>query len=102
MAILAFRFILAVFLAYFLKKKDKQALLSLLLEILGSSSKEADSKEVDGGEASSRVAYGKDIGNKKAGSEKVRGFLVDFALSIFLSFTKSYRERFSIYFLKLY
>jgi len=45
------------------------------------------------------VAYGKDAGNGKAGSKKVRGFLVDFALSILLSSTKFYKERFSIYFL---
>ena len=83
MAILAFKFILAAFLAYFLKKEDKQALLSLLLEVLGSSNKKADSKEADSREASSRVAYSKDIGNKKAGSKKVRGFLADFTPSIF-------------------
>ena len=83
MAILAFRFILAAFLAYFLKKEDKQALLSLLLKVLDNNNREADSKEVDSGEASGRVAYSKDIGNKKAGSEKVRGFLADFTLSIF-------------------
>ena len=83
MAILAFKFILAAFLAYFLKKEDKQALLSLLLKVLGSSSREADSKEVDSGEAGGRVAHSKDIGNRKAGSEKVRGFLADFTLSIF-------------------
>ena len=80
---MAFRFILAAFLAYFLKKEDKRALLSLLLEALGSSSKEADSEKVDSGKAGSRVAYSKDIGNKKAGSKKVRGFLADFTLSIF-------------------
>jgi len=83
MAILAFRFVLAVFLAYFLRKEDKQALLSLLLEVLGS--READGEEVDGEETNSKVVYGKDIGNGK------------FLLSI-----KSYKERFSIYFLKLY
>jgi len=92
---LAFRFILVAFLAYFLRKEDKWALLSLFLKALGSSSREADGKEAD-----SKVVHGKDIGNGKAGSEEVRGFLVDFALSIFLSSTKSYKERFSIYFLK--
>src|ERR1700733_6905529 len=102
MAILAFRFVLAVFLVYFLRKEDKQALLSLLLEVLDSSSREADSEEVDGGEAGGRVAYSKDVGNRKAGSEKVRGFLADFTLSIFWLSTKSCKERFSIYFLKLY
>jgi len=93
-AILAFRFVLAAFLAYFLRKKDKRALLSLLLEVLGSGSKEADGEEADG-----KVAYSKDAGNGKAGSKKVRGFSADFALSIFLSSTKSYKERFSTYFL---
>jgi len=102
MAILAFRFILAAFLAYFLRKEDKRALLSLLLKVLGSSSREVDGKEVDSEETNSKVVYGKDIGNRKIGSKKVRGFLVDFALSIFLSSTKSYKERFSIYFLKLH
>ena len=97
MAILAFRFVLAAFLAYFLKKEDKQALLSLLLKVLDSSSKEADSKEVDG-----KVVYSKDAGKVKADSKKMRGFSADFTLSIFLSSTKSYKERFSIYFLKLY
>ena len=97
MAILAFRFVLAAFLAYFLRKKDKQALLSLLLKVLGSSSREVDSKEVDG-----KVVYGKDIGKGKAGSEKVRGFSADFALFIFLLSTISYKKLFSIYFLKLH
>ena len=46
------------------------------------------------------MVYGKDVGNGQAGSEKVRGFLADFILSIFLSSTKSYKEYFSIYFLK--
>jgi len=102
MAILVFRFILAAFSAYFLRKEDKQALLSLLLEALGSSSREADSKEADGEETDGKVVYGKDIGNGKAGGKKVRGFLADFALSIFLLSTKSYKERFGIYFLKSY
>jgi len=52
---------------------------------------------VDGKKTDGKVVYGKDIGSKK-----VRGFLVDFALSIFLLSTKSYKECFSIYFLKLY
>jgi len=55
---------------------------------------------VDGKEANSKVVYSKDIGNRKIGSKKVRGFLADFALSIFLLSNKSYKERFSIYFLK--
>jgi len=97
MAILVFRFVLAAFLACFLRKEDKQALSSLLLEALGSGSREVDSKEADSEETNSKVVHGKDIG-----SEKVRGFLADFTLSIFLSSTKSYKERFSIYFLKLY
>ena len=97
MAILVFRFVLVAFLAYFLRKEDKRALLSLLLEVLGGGSKEADSEEADGEETNGKVVYGKDIGSKK-----VRGFLADFTLSIFLSSTKSYKERFSIYFLKLY
>jgi hypothetical protein len=72
-------------------------LLSLFLEVLGSSSREADSKVVD-----SKVAYGKDVGSGKASSKKVSGFLVDFTLSLLLLSTKSYKERLSIYFLKLY
>ena len=97
MAILSFRFVLAAFLAYFLRKEDKRALLSLLLEALGGGSKEVDGEEADG-----EVVYGKDAGNGKVGSEKVYRFLADFVLFIFLLFTKSYKERFSIYFLKLY
>jgi len=57
---------------------------------------------VDGKETNGKVVYSKDVGNGKAGSKKVCGFLADFALSIFLSSTKSYKERFSIYFLKLH
>jgi len=87
MAILALRFVSA-------------ALLSLLLEALGSGNREADSEEADSKETNSKVVHGKDIGNGKAGSKKVHGFLVDFALFIFLSSTKSYKERFSTYFLK--
>ena len=52
---------------------------------------------MDGEESNGKVVYGKDIG-----SEKVCGFLADFALSIFLLSTKFYKERFSIYFLKLH
>jgi len=95
MAILAFRFISAAFLAYFLRKENKWALLSLFSEALGGGSKEADGEKAD-----SKVVHGKDIGNGKANSKEVRGFLVDFTLSIFLSSTKSYKERFGIYFLK--
>jgi len=102
MAILAFRFVLAAFLAYFLRKEDKWALLSLLLEALGGNSREADSKEADSKETNCKVVYGKDVGNGKVGSKKMHRFSVDFALFIFLSSTKSYKERFSIYFLKLY
>jgi len=97
MAILAFRFILVAFLACFLRKEDKRALLSLLLEALGGGSREADGKEADGEETNGKVVYSKDAGNKK-----VRGFLADFALFIFLLFTKSYKECFGIYFLKSY
>jgi hypothetical protein len=89
---LSFIFILAAFLACYLRKEDKRALLSLFLEVLGGSSGEADSK----------VAYGKDVGSRKASSKKVSGFLADFALSLLLLSTKSYKERFSIYFLRLY
>ena len=67
-------------------------MLSLFLKALGGSSREADSK----------VAYSKDIGSGKASSKKVSGFLVDFALSLLLLSTKPYKERFSIYLLKLY
>jgi len=102
MAILAFKFILVAFSAYFLRKEDRRALLSLLLEALGGGSRKADGKEADGKETDGKVVYGKDIGNRKVGSKKVRRFLADFALFIFLLFTKSYKERFSIYFLKLH
>jgi len=97
MAILVFRFISAAFLAYFLRKEDKRALLSLLLKALGGSNRKVDSKEADGEETDSKVVHGKDIGSKK-----VRGFSADFALSIFLLSTKSYKERFGTYFLKLH
>ena len=80
---MAFRFVLAAFLVYFLRKKDKQALLSLLLKALGSNSREVDSKEADNKGTNSKVVYSKDIGNRKAGSKKVRGFSADFTLSIF-------------------
>jgi len=97
MAILAFRFVLTDILAYYLRKEDKRALLSLLLKVLGSGSREADGKKADG-----KVVYSKDVGNGKVGSKKVHGFLADFVLSIFSLSTKSYKERFGIYFLKLY
>ena len=73
MAILSFRFILVAFSARFLKIEAKRALLSLFLEVLSGSSREADGKEVDG----------KDIGSEEAVNKKVRGFLADFTLSIF-------------------
>jgi hypothetical protein len=57
---LSFIFISAVFLARFLRKEDKRALLSLFLEVLGGSSREADSKVVD-----SKVACSKDAGSGK-------------------------------------
>ena len=83
--------------ARFLKIEAEQALLSLFLEVLGSSSKKVDGEEVD-----SKVAYSKNAGSKKAGSRKVSKFLADFTLSLLLLFTKSYKERSGIYFLKLY
>ena len=52
--------------------------------------------------ADSKVAHGKDTGSGKASSKKVSEFLADFALSLLLLSTKSYKERLSIYFLKLY
>ena len=85
------------FLVHFLRKEDKRVLLSLFLKVLGGSSREVDSKVVDG-----KVAYSKDIGSGKASSKKVSGFLVDFALSLLLLSTKPYKEYFSIYLLKLY
>jgi hypothetical protein len=94
---LSFIFVLAAFLAYFLRKEDKRPLLSLFLEVLGGGSREVDSKVVD-----SKVAYGKDIGSGKASSRKVSGFLADFTLSLLSSSTKSYKKRLGIYFLKLY
>ena len=72
-------------------------MLSLFLEVLGGSSRETDGKEADG-----KVAYSKDIGSGKVSSEKVSGVLADFALSLLLLSTKSYKERLGIYFLKLY
>ena len=50
----------------------------------------------------SKVAHGKDIGSGKASSKKVSEFLADFTLFLLLLSTKSYKERLSIYFLKLY
>jgi hypothetical protein len=97
MAILVFRFVSAAFSACFLRKEDKRALSSLLSEALGGGSREADGEEADGEETDGKVVHGKD-----AGSEKVRGFSADFALSIFLSSTKSCKERFGTYFLKLH
>ena len=95
---MSFIFVLVAFLAYFLRKEDKRPLLSLFLEALGSSSsREADSKVVD-----SKVAYIKDVGSGKASSKKVSGFLADVALFLLLLSTKSYKERLSIYFLKLH
>ena len=38
---------------------------------------------MDGKETNGKVVYSKDTGNGKTDSEKVRGFLADFALSIF-------------------
>jgi len=84
-------------LAYFLRKEDKQALLNIFLKALGGSSREVDSEKADSKEADGKVAYSKDTGSKK-----VSGFLADFALSLLLLFTKPYKERFSIYSLKLY
>ena len=77
---------MAAFLAYFLKIEDKRALLSLFLEVLGG---------VNG-----KVAYSKDIGNRRVGSKKVSRLLADFALSLLLLSTKFCKERFGIYFLK--
>ena len=94
---MSFIFVLAAFLARFLRKEDTRPLLSLFLEVLGGGNREADSKVVD-----SKVAYSKDIGSGKASNKKVSGFLADFALSLLLLSTKSYKERLSIYFLKLY
>ena len=56
-----------------------------------------DSKVADG-----KVAYSKDVGSGKVSSKKVSGFLADFTLALLLLSTKSYKERLSIYFLKLY
>jgi hypothetical protein len=60
------------------------------------------SREVDGEEVDSKVAYSKNAGSEKAGNRKVSGFLMDFALSLLLLFTKSCKERSGIYFLKLH
>jgi len=73
------------------------AFLARFLKILGSGSKEMDYKIVD-----SKIVYNKNIGSGKASSKKVIGFLADFILSLLLLFIKSYKNHFSIYFLKLY
>ena len=91
---MSFILILAAFLTRFLRIEDNWALLSLFLEALGGG---VDSKVVDG-----KVAHGKYIGSGKAGSEKVSGSLADFTLSLLLLSTRSCKEYFSIYFLKLY
>ena len=83
MAILSFRFILVAFLAHFLRKEVKRALLSLFLKVLGGGSREADGEEADNKVVDSKVAYGKDVGSGKVVSEKVYGFSADFALCIF-------------------
>jgi len=57
---------------------------------------------VDGKVVDSKVVYSKDVGNGKASSKKVSGFLADFALFLLLSSIKFYKKRFSVYFLKLY
>jgi hypothetical protein len=57
---------------------------------------------VDSKVADSKVAYSKDVGSGKASGKKISGFLADFALSLLLLSTKPYKERFSIYLLKLY
>jgi len=64
-AILSFIFILAAFLAYFLRKEDKRPLFKPLLEVLGGGYREVDSKVADG-----KVAYSKDIGSGKASSKR--------------------------------
>jgi len=76
--------------------------LAYFLQILGSNNKEVNSKDVNSEKVDSKVVYNKDIGSKKASSEKVGEFLVDFALFLLLLFTKSYKKRFNIYFLKSY
>jgi len=50
----------------------------------------------------SKVVYSKDIGSGKASSKKVGGLSADFVLFLLLLFIKSYKEHFSVYFLKLY
>ena len=70
-------------------------MLNLFLKALGGGNGEVDGKVVD-----SKVAYGKDVGSGKEFSEKVSGFSADFALSLLSLFTKSCKERLSIYFLK--
>ena len=102
MAILSFRFVLIAFLARFLRKEAKQALLSFFSEVLGGGSREADGEKADSKVVDGKIAYGKDIGSGKAVSEKVCGFSADFTLYIFWSSTKFYKKCFSIYFLKLY
>jgi len=104
---LSFIFILAVFSTHFLKIDNKQALLSLFLKILNNNSKKVDGKEVDSKKVNSKIvdgkiAYSKDIDSGKVNSEKVDGFPADFALCLLLLSTKFYKERFSVYFLKLH
>jgi len=49
-----------------------------------------------------KVVYSKDVGSGGAGSEKVSGFLADFALFLLLLSIKFCKEHFGVYFLKLY
>ena len=69
--------------ARFLKIEAEQALLSLFLEVLGGSSREANGEEADNKVVDSKAAYNKDTGSEKAVSKKVYRFSVDFALCIF-------------------
>ena len=61
-----------------------------------------DNKKVNSKVVNSKVVYSKDVGNKKVGIKKVGRFSVNFSLFLLLLSIKSYKERFSIYFLKLY
>ena len=94
---MSFIFISVAFSARFLRIEAKQVLLSLFLEVLGGGSREVDGEEVD-----SKVVYSKNVGSRRAGNGKVSGFLMDFALFLLFLSTKSCKERFTIYFLKLY
>ena len=59
--------------------------------------KKADSKKANNKVVNGKIVYSKDIGNRKADSEKVGGFPADFALSLLLLSIKSYKKNASVH-----